>query len=148
MNLTKNLTSSLVKSLMSFKKTYGSLRRDPFKTPLFKNNLWSFSFLNIAIKMFMGLKHYQFTCKFNLNKRSSGMIRLFFNKIFFRILSFRIRKKKHNFDKLGLIISIKLSILNNRLTGILSVFGIPPVLVPIPGKIQLLMYAWCSALGY
>ncbi len=43
----KNPASSLVKSLMSFKKTYGSLRRDPFKTPLFKTNLGSFSFLNI-----------------------------------------------------------------------------------------------------
>ena len=31
---------------MSFKKTYGS-----FKTPLFKTNLGSFSFLNIAIKI-------------------------------------------------------------------------------------------------
>lgn len=51
MNITKNPTSSLVKSLMSFKKTYGSLRRDPFKTPLFKTNLGSFSFLNIAIKI-------------------------------------------------------------------------------------------------
>ncbi len=36
---------------MNFKKTYGSLRRDPFKTPLFKTNLGSFSFLNIAIKI-------------------------------------------------------------------------------------------------
>ena len=36
---------------MSFKKTYGSLRRDSFKTPLFKTNLGSFSFLNIAIKI-------------------------------------------------------------------------------------------------
>jgi hypothetical protein len=36
---------------MSFKKTYGSLRRDPLKTPLFKTNLGSFSFLNIAIKI-------------------------------------------------------------------------------------------------
>jgi hypothetical protein len=36
--------NSLVKSLMSFKKTYGSLRRDPFKTPLFKTNLGSFKF--------------------------------------------------------------------------------------------------------
>ena len=52
MNITKNLTSSLVKSLMSFKKTYGSLRRGgPFKAPLFKTNLGSFSFLNIAIKI-------------------------------------------------------------------------------------------------
>ena len=51
MNITKNPTSSLVKSLMSFKKTYDSLRRDPFKTPLFKTNLGSFSFLNIAIKI-------------------------------------------------------------------------------------------------
>ena len=36
---------------MSCKKTYGSLRRDSFKTPLFKTNLGSFSFLNIAIKI-------------------------------------------------------------------------------------------------
>jgi len=36
---------------MSFKKTYGSLRRDLFKTPLFKTNLGSFSFLNIFIKI-------------------------------------------------------------------------------------------------
>ena len=38
---------------MSFKKTYGSLRRDPFKTPLFKINLGSFSFLNITVKSFL-----------------------------------------------------------------------------------------------
>jgi hypothetical protein len=36
---------------MSFKKTYGSLMRDPFKTHLFNTNLGSFSFLNIAIKI-------------------------------------------------------------------------------------------------
>ena len=35
---------------MSFKKTYGSLRRDPFKT-LFKTNLGSFLFLKIPIKI-------------------------------------------------------------------------------------------------
>jgi hypothetical protein len=52
MNITKNPTSSLVKSLiMSFKKIYSSLRRDPFKTFLFKANLGSFSFLDIAIKI-------------------------------------------------------------------------------------------------
>jgi hypothetical protein len=34
MNITKK--SSLIKSIKSYKKTYGSLRRDPFKTPLFK----------------------------------------------------------------------------------------------------------------
>jgi len=33
---------------------------------------------------------------------------------------------------------IKLSVLKNRLSGILSVVGIPPV--PIPEEIQLLMY--------
>ena len=36
---------------MSYKKTYGSLRRDPFKTPLFKTNLGSFSLINISIKI-------------------------------------------------------------------------------------------------
>jgi len=36
---------------MSFKKTYGSLRRDPFKNPLYKTNLGYFSFRNIAIKI-------------------------------------------------------------------------------------------------
>ena len=36
---------------MSFKKTYGSLWREPFRTPLFKTNLEYFSFLNIAIKI-------------------------------------------------------------------------------------------------
>jgi hypothetical protein len=49
MNITKNPKSSLVKSLMSFKKTCGSLRRDPFKTPLFKTKLGSFLFLNTVI---------------------------------------------------------------------------------------------------
>ncbi len=48
MNITKNTTSSLVKLLMSFEKTCGSLRRN---TPLFKTNLGSFSFLSIAIKI-------------------------------------------------------------------------------------------------
>ena len=38
--------------------------------------------------MFIGLKHCQFTCKFNPNKRSGGMMRLFFDKIFFRIFFF------------------------------------------------------------
>ena len=47
MNITKNPTSSLVKSLMSFKKTYGSLRCDSFKTPLFNSNLGSLSFLRV-----------------------------------------------------------------------------------------------------
>jgi hypothetical protein len=51
MNITKNPISTLVKLLMSFKKTCVSLRRDPFKTPLFKTNLGSFSFLKIAIKI-------------------------------------------------------------------------------------------------
>jgi hypothetical protein len=51
MNITKNPTSSLIKSSMSLKKTYGSLRCDSFKTPLFKTNLGSFSFLNISINI-------------------------------------------------------------------------------------------------
>jgi hypothetical protein len=42
MNITKNPTSSLIKSMMSYKKTYGSLRRDTFRTPLFKTNIGSF----------------------------------------------------------------------------------------------------------
>jgi hypothetical protein len=32
MNITKIPTSSLIKSIMSYKKTFSSLRRDPFKT--------------------------------------------------------------------------------------------------------------------
>ncbi len=35
---------------------------------------------------------------------------------------------------------IKLSVLKNRLSGILSVVGIPPV--PIPEEIQLLIYVY------
>ena len=32
MNITKIPTSSLIKSIMSYKNTFSSLRRDPFKT--------------------------------------------------------------------------------------------------------------------
>ena len=52
MNIAKNPKSSLIKSIMSYKKTNSSLRRDPFKTPLFKTNLGSFSLFNISIKIF------------------------------------------------------------------------------------------------
>jgi hypothetical protein len=41
---------------MSFKKTCGSLRRGSFKTPLFKNNLGSFLFLNIAMFLIIFIK--------------------------------------------------------------------------------------------
>ena len=43
---------------------------------------------------------------------------------------------------------IKLSVFKNRLSGILSVVGIPPVPVPLPEEIQLLMYGFVSSFSF
>jgi hypothetical protein len=66
---------------------------------------------------------------------SGGTIRLFFES-FFSIY----KKKKHSFDKLGLI-SVKLSVLNvDRILLVLDTLLDTLVLVSIPEVIQLLMY--------
>jgi hypothetical protein len=54
----------------------------------------------------------------------------FFQKDFFSIRYIVDIKKRHSYDKLALI-SINLSILNNRLSGTLSVVGIPPEVIQL-----------------
>ena len=72
MNITKNPTSSLVKSLMSFKKTYGSLRRDTFKTPLFKTNLdFRYTYYVYIILYFLVI-----VCFFYIKKTYSILVEL------------------------------------------------------------------------
>jgi hypothetical protein len=71
-----------------------SLIRDPFKTPLFKTNLGSFSFLNIAIKILNSFLYDDLDLFFYVFNNFIKIIKIYLNLSIFvlrvKTLSFRI----------------------------------------------------------
>ena len=59
---------------MSFNKTHGSLRRDPFKTPLFKTNLGSIKIQNSFLYDDLDLSYYVFN---NFYKNNHNLLKSF-----------------------------------------------------------------------